>query len=415
MQIPGRSIIANIWLVCVFSLGVLAAPAATHYLVPANTAAANPYTSWETAGTSVIDVVKAAMTNATVPRIVLVSNGVYVLTNTVVITNDVILRGINGRDVTVFNGNALYNFDLRHTNCVFDGLTITNGRAPADNGGGGIQLRDGTVSNCIIVGCVNANTVSGNYSGGGIQITGNGSVVNCIIRGNIATNTGGYGGGLNLRAGSKSIIRNCIIEQNKAYRGYGGGIYVESSAVIENCLIVNNVLLTNEVYSTAYGGGLHIGATDVFIANCTIVSNYASHGGSGLSMAKIGPLATNMVINCIIVSNRSNSPRDVDNILDLWRSNASNKYAIGYSCSTKNDSFILDSRGNKTNDPAFLGYQEGNYRFNRFSPCYNSGTNQTDWMNGAVDLDSHPRILHGRVDMGAYELFIPSGTMFTLK
>jgi len=44
--------------------------AATHYVVPTNLSAANPYTNWGTAGTNIIDVVNAAMTNATTPRVV---------------------------------------------------------------------------------------------------------------------------------------------------------------------------------------------------------------------------------------------------------------------------------------------------------------------------------------------------------
>jgi len=54
---------------------------ATHYVVTNGTpgvSSADPYTNWDTAGTNIIDVVNAAMTNA-VPRVVWVSNGVYVL------------------------------------------------------------------------------------------------------------------------------------------------------------------------------------------------------------------------------------------------------------------------------------------------------------------------------------------------
>ena len=64
--------IINFWLACFLCSGILAASAATHYLVPTNNTggAINPYTDWETAGTSVIDVVKAAMSNGTTPRTV---------------------------------------------------------------------------------------------------------------------------------------------------------------------------------------------------------------------------------------------------------------------------------------------------------------------------------------------------------
>jgi len=36
-------------------------------------------------------------------------------------------------------------------------------------------------------------------------------------------------------------------------------------------------------------------------------------------------------------------------------------------------------------------------------------------MTDAVDLDRRARILHGRVDMGAYELFILRGAIFKAR
>jgi len=112
----------------------------------------------------------------------------------------------------------------------------------------------------------------------------------------------------------------------------------------------------------------------------------------------------------VIISNYTSNPSVIDrNIRDMQ--SPANQKAVYFSCATSNTYFILDGRGNTTNDPQFTDFQGGNYRFNRTSPCFNTGTNQ-DWMNGAFDLDGHARILHGMADMGAYELFIPSGAMF---
>ena len=36
-------------------------------------------------------------------------------------------------------------------------------------------------------------------------------------------------------------------------------------------------------------------------------------------------------------------------------------------------------------------------------------------MTDTVDLDGYARILHGRVDMGAYELFILRGAIFKVR
>ena len=397
-----RSMIINLWLVCFLCSCILAVNAATHYLVPTNTGAINPYTSWGTAGTSVIDVVNAAMTNSSSPRIIQVSNGVYVLTNTVTITNNVTLQSVNGRDVTIFDGNAgLVSFDLNHTYCVLDGLTITNCY------NGGIILKTGTVTNCLITGCVR------NGSGGGIYFQGTGIVANSIIRGNLTTNANGSGGGIALNDNSDSSIINCIIEKNECLNGgSGGGINLGSivssktMTTIRNCLIRHNVT-TNGNY---YGGGLYMPITNAHVVNCTIVSNIAKTAGGGIAFTTAGQ--TNTVLNCIIQSNECVNT-DYFNDRNLRQvSGTVNSNAVAYSCSTSNNMFMLNGRGNTTNDPGFTSFTGENYRFNRYSPCFNSGTNQMNWMNSAVDLDGQTRIRHGRVDMGAYELFIPEGTMF---
>ncbi len=398
--------IKKLALFCLCSAGVLSVNAATHYLVPPGTIGAaplNPYTSWETAGTSVFDVVKAAMTNATLPRIILTTNGVYVLTNTITLTNDVVLKGVNGRDVTIFDGNAKWHFVMNHTNCVLDGLTITNGWSNIngiDAFGGGIQLRGGTVTNCLITGCLNDPRAPNDASGGGgIWMGGIGVVANSIIRGNVNTNAGGGGGGIRIRSGTNLVV-NCVIEMNHNQTQHGGGMSIDPAnddVTIRNCLIRYNRSGLN------YGGGMLIGETNTHVINCTIVSNYSA-SASGVSLAVS---FTNMLINCIVYSNKDSNVGGY----------AANKFSsFAFSCSyPANNFFSLTGTSNTTNDPGFIDFMGENYRFNRYSPCFNSGTNQPDWMSDATDLDGHPRILHDVVDMGAYELFIPGGTMFRLR
>ena len=399
--------------VIVFAFGLVAANAATHYLVPPVTPGAapvNPYTDWGTAATSVIDVVKAAMTNSSSPRIIWVTNGVYVLTNTVTITNDVVLKSVNGRDVSIFDGKGLYRcFYLQHTNCVLDGLTITNGYAT--DGGAGIRMTGGTVTNCLIVNCLNTGAAVNKGSGITIARWGKGIIANCVIRNNIGSGSGGAG--IALYNGSTSTVANCIIENNivtSQWENSGGGIAVgydvnfgQPVATIKNCLIRYNSARDS-------CGGIALGSlvtNTILIANCTIVSNYSSASSGGIG-SSVGANITNaIIINCVIFSNQ------INNIFGVGTN------AVAYSCSTWQSNqwsidFILRN-GNTTNDPKFTSFAEGNYRFNRTSPCFNSGTNQTDWMNSAVDLDGHRRILHGTADMGAYELFIPSGAMYRFR
>ncbi len=392
-------LILYFWPVCLafLCLNGLTANAATHYLMPANPNAANPYTSWETAGTSVIDVVNAAMTNATMPRTVMATNGIYFLTNTVTITNDVTLQGVNGRDTTIFNGAASFFFILKHPLCILNRLTVTNGA-------GGIKIAAGTVTNCLITGCLPV-ILPGAISGINIgSIAGPAIIANSMISGNVTRGISVF---------LECAVMNCTIENNNSPTD-GAGIYCgdfnAASMTFRNCLIRNNVA-TN----TAYGGGIRINQmNNVNFANCTIVSNIAKTAGGGLAIS--GFLNTNAIVNCIIQSNacQSGSSQASRNI-HFVTTTGNNTSSVGYSCSTSNSFFVLDSRGNTTNDPGFVGFAKGNYRLNSRSPCFNSGTNEMDWMISAVDLDGHARILHGQADMGAYELFIPSGTMFRFR
>ena len=57
--------------------------------------------------------------------------------------------------------------------------------------------------------------------------------------------------------------------------------------------------------------------------------------------------------------------------------------------------------GNITNTPLLVDDTGTNLRLQSASPCINSGTNY--YVPGNTDLDGRPRIVGGRVDIGAYE------------
>jgi len=226
-----------------------------------------------------------------------------------------------------------------------------------------------------------------------------GIVANCTIRSNQTLTASYGGGGIDVLSGVVTVM-NCIIEYHTV-SNYGGGINVEgcTSTKIRNCLIRNN--------KAQNGGGLHISVANVSVANCTIVGNYAGTVGGGINFANFSDSAhTNTIVNCIIFNNTSGS-WGLDNLNDTG--NPKHYYALGYCCTTQlsyNIQVDTSGRGNIANKaPSFINYAGGNYRFNRTSPCFNSGTNQTDWMNSVVDLAGYSRVRFGRVDMGAYEWY----------
>lgn len=279
----------------------------THYVRPpetcTNTAEQFPYTSWENAATNIQWAVNAAGTEGTV----LVSNGVYRLTNNVVITDAIYVRswmdGALDPTNTVLDGQSnvacLY---LNHTGAVVAGLAFTNGNGVGganDNYGGAVYIggtdaAGGTLSNCIVSG----NTVL--QQGGGIYARGdNVLIVDCRIEGNIVQNANDRGGGgvclYNSTIRRCTVRENVILAASSLYTG-GGGIASCNAALIEACLITGNTTTNN-------GGGIFCTEAAV-IRDSIIQSNRATganavHGGGGI-MAR-NP--STQISGCLIADN----------------------------------------------------------------------------------------------------------------
>ena len=279
------------------SLSISADP--TNRYVSTNGSSSIPYDTWATAGTSLIGVVSYANT-FNEGDTVWVSNGVYVLTNTVTVANTVVQGAGAGRSNVVVNGAGLYRcFTLTHSNALVAGLTISNGYI-INVGGGGAYVGSGTLSNCAIVN----NMSTGNYMcGGGVRVD-TGTVVNCLMSGNtIAKPTVGGSGGGGIYLAYSGVISNCIIINNvsrETAENGGGGVAVYGNGIIDGCIITGNV-------SDVIGGGLFLYGNSV-ARNCLISGNstfgfYGSvdyFGGGGVAFNRGG-----VVSNCLITGNYS--------------------------------------------------------------------------------------------------------------
>ena len=171
--------------------------------------------------------------------------------------------------------------------------------------------------------------------------------------------------------------------------GVGGGACCETGAVISDCMITGN--------SADFGGGVYGGT----LYNCLLTSNsaYASGGGAYNSA----------LYNCTLTQNSAASgggtfQSTLYNSI-VYRNISSMDISSNYASSTLRYCCTMPPPGSETNitaDPQFMNAAAGDYRLTCSSPCINSGTNQ-DWMIDASDLAGNPRIISGRVDMGAYE------------
>jgi len=230
----------------------------------------------------------------------------------------------------------------------------------------------------------------------------------------------------------KPTIANCIITENRGYRG--GGIFCGwgSSPVITNCVIKNNSA-TSE-WEIIGGGGIFCEGSNVTIVNSTIVGNSTSGNGGGVLCYNSNVKIT----NSIVWDNRaSNGPElAIDNegsgwwLFEEWPDDDySSVLTVSYSdVRGGEDAVYIDigesysgwwpgllewGQGNINTEPLFVepGYWDsdiwvdGDYHLLINSPCTDSGDNFV--VTSDYDLDGNPRIINGRIDMGAYESFAP--------
>ncbi|MFH0909409.1 MAG: ELWxxDGT repeat protein [bacterium] len=350
-----------------------------------------PFTSWATAATNIQAAISA---NGVAGGIVLVSNGVFnsggvvvsgALTNRIAITNPVVVRSVNGPQVTTIvgagpKGDSAVRCAYVGKYAGIEGFTLTNGctrtggNESRELAGGGIWCESSaTVSNCVIIG----NSAVA-YGGGAYA----GTVMNCTIaRNTVDYNGAGMFGG---------AIGDSVITANSSAR-YGGGAF---DVTVDRCLIASNsaatsgggtyggkvrnsTLTANSAIST--GGGTEGGT----VQNCTIVGNSAGSGGG---------TSGSLMQNCIVYYN----------FAAVFGSNCLNGLFF-HSCASP----LVEGPGNIASEPGFVNRQAGDYRLAAGSACIDAGYNA--YASGDVDLDGKARIFptNGVVDIGAYEYAVP--------
>jgi hypothetical protein len=182
-------------------------------------------------------------------------------------------------------------------------------------------------------------------------------MTNCILSGNLATGAIGGGGAY------QSSLFNCIVTANRTPSGAGGGGY---GCTFDNCLISSNSASSP---SGAYSSTLN---------NCTIVGQTNGYGAYSCTLK-----------NCIVYYNAINYTSG----------------SLTNCCTTP----LPSGAGNFTNAPIFVNLAAGDYHLQSNSPCINAGNNL--YVSNNIDLDGNQRIVAGTVDVGAYELQMPSSTL----
>ena len=273
------------------------------------------------------------------------------------------------------------------------------------------------------------------YSGGGIVMSEADLVVtDCVF----TANSAGYSGGAMTGWNSQVVFQRCSFIGNAA-AGNGGAVMMETCTCREGYLACVDCKFINNS-AGGDGGAVQIG-TDTYmltsLMNCLITGNKA--GGQGAVFKAYPGIHGTWVVNCTLSGNWAKSeapcpewkyrPISLVNCI-LWYNRGSTICPP-----TASYSYSAIDRGTRTpfGDPCFVspGYWDadelwvdGDYHLQPTSPCINAGDPEfsSEPANPTIpggtyitepekyiirssdrDLDGRPRVVGGRVDMGAYE------------
>jgi len=280
-----------------------------------------------------------------------------------------------------------------------DGLTKETAFATIRRGIEAAQ-RDGDI---VIVADGVYHDPSVDFKGKAITVRSESGPYNCILSG------GCYGAWFYSGEGPDSILQGFTIR----YADPGAGIacydssptitgniitgnwseYGEGSVLLHNsrAVLTNNIIVGNSVYGPCAGIVVCHGSS-VTIANNTIVGNtlpWKENNGGVYCTSE----ATAKITNCIFWNNGD---------YDLYGCTAT------YSCLQHEH----PGEGNIYENPMFvsMGHWDDDYdnwvdfdfRLLPDSPCIDAG--DASYMSEPNDLDGKPRVMGGRIDMGAYEM-----------
>ena len=228
----------------------------------------------------------------------------------------------------------------------------------------------------------------------GLSILGNGSG----IRWRLDTN----------HTNSPPVIKNCRI----IVTGYGIRVSASPQYETKYAVIENNIIAGNRcIY--LYGSGGFQGV----IRNNILTSSGGDNTGSGIiyaAHASVPSVYNNIIINLNCGLSLWFDTKLEQRIARVYYNNVYNNtenYRIG-SPSTPLD--LTGVNGNMSIDPLFVDAANGDFHLRPMSPCINAGDPEGNY-DGIIDIDGEPRVIEGRVDIGADEFAYQSENLITLE
>jgi parallel beta-helix repeat protein len=203
------------------------------------------------------------------------------------IIDSVDIQGPGAAALAVDGNNASRVFYLYNPDATIDvtisGLTVQHG---SDNNGAGILDRGENLTLDHVT--VQSNTAL--YEGGGIELpsteqsaSGSLTVLSSVITGNTATQ--GPGGGIFLyREASPTLIQDTTISSNHADNASGGGIYLYDTT---NGFTLERSTLSGNTAASGGGAFFYKSGGPVLIEDSTISGNQAADDGGGIFLYRL--------------------------------------------------------------------------------------------------------------------------------
>ena len=360
------------------------------------------------------------------PDTIKVANGNYSISNgekfPLSLKRDVSIKGESRDSVILDAENEIYllNGIYGAKNYQLSNITLQNGNGDLNSyyGYGGIKLRknnNSSLDNIVVKNCMGRACAGGsvlNSNGFHIQ---NSEFIDNIGGGGLRT---GHGNALFFFYDTVTLI-NCrfihnIPDYNSNEYGFGGGLAVLGqgdqfpryiNGILINCLFTDNVT-QNYQWAFPDAFSLAMGAK-AFVVNCTFTNNNSDNPlGANIGVTYNSELN---VYNSITYNNYPaefymfNMAISIENHLNIYNSLVEGGEE-GIRIFSGGNILNYDSTNIDT-DPLFYGGDEFPYNLSAESPCIDAGTlDLPSFIHlSDTDLAGNPRIVNGKIDMGAYE------------
>jgi predicted outer membrane repeat protein len=237
------------------------------------------------------------------------------------VTDDLTLSGA-GATLALISGKKAKDrvFDVHAGQFVIDGVSISGGRAPKDDG-------------------------SGQENGGGLRVSAPAelTLTNVVVDKNRAPNDGG---GLWLDAAS-ATLEDSVFSGNRSGHD-GGGILVENgAAVLRRVTLVKN-------RTKDEGGGLENSGSVVSLENCTLTRNRGFQGGA----LSVEDASQTELVNCTLARNKAKEGSGIREGSDLNSQVTAVNTIIANKAANNFDGLNLVSLGHNIDNGSTCGFGE---------------------------------------------------------